>query len=40
VWRELEEALGVVPDEERTELPAAPPPVDELARRRRERRTG
>ncbi|WP_081748580.1 MerR family transcriptional regulator [Nocardiopsis sp. CNT312] len=36
VWRELEEALGVVPAEE---LPDAPP-VDELARRRRERRTG
>ncbi len=41
VWRELEEALGVVPAEERADLPAAAPqPVDELARRRRERRTG
>ncbi|GHD20421.1 transcriptional regulator [Nocardiopsis kunsanensis] len=41
VWRELEEALGVVPPEERADLPqAAPQAVDELARRRRERRTG
>ncbi|AFR07664.1 transcriptional regulator, MerR family [Nocardiopsis alba ATCC BAA-2165] len=41
VARELEEALGVVPAEDRSELPAsAPQPVDELARRRRERRTG
>ncbi|USY22570.1 MerR family transcriptional regulator [Nocardiopsis exhalans] len=41
VSRELEEALGVVPAEERTDLPAAAPqPMDELARRRRERRTG
>nr|WP_281388825.1 MerR family transcriptional regulator [Nocardiopsis algeriensis] len=41
VWRELEEALGVVPAEGRADLPeTAPQPVDELARRRRERRTG
>ncbi|WP_121185670.1 MerR family transcriptional regulator [Nocardiopsis sp. Huas11] len=40
VWRELEDALGVVPAEERADLPTAPQPVDELARRRRERRTG
>lgn len=42
VWRELEEALGVVAPEERADLPqsSAPQAVDELARRRRERRTG
>lgn len=41
VWRELEEALGVVPAEDRGDLPPAPPTaaVDELARRR-ERRIG
>ena len=41
VARELEEALGVVPAEARSDLPTPDPrPVDELARRRRERRTG
>lgn len=41
VWRELEEALGVVPAEERAEIrDTTPQPRDELAQRRRERRTG
>lgn len=41
VWRELEAALGVVPGEGGSEaVPARPQPVDELAQRRQERRTG
>ncbi|GAB3482219.1 MerR family transcriptional regulator [Nocardiopsis coralliicola] len=41
VWRELEAALGEVPGERLAEpLPDTPHPGDELARRRRERKTG
>ncbi|WP_026124628.1 MerR family transcriptional regulator [Nocardiopsis baichengensis] len=41
VWRELEGALGQLPGERLAEpLPDEPHPGDELARRRRERKTG
>ncbi|GAA4920248.1 MerR family transcriptional regulator [Streptomonospora salina] len=41
VWRELESALGEVPGEDlEGSLSPQAPPADELARRRRERKTG
>ncbi len=40
VWRELEGSLGEAPGEQLSESLAQPHPADELARRRRERKTG